>query len=179
MEEGIIRVTETTYLSPFRRTDGPDLVAYCNDPEIYANTLTFPKNYTLEDAENFFNLLSNLDSKQPFNLHWAIRNKDGHLMGGIGLVFLEGDPPFKGEFGYWLAQPFRSKGIMTDVVLAFSEFCFMQLGLKRLAATVFPDNTASVKVLEKAGFKREGLLRNNFIKDGQLMDVWLYARIRD
>ena len=64
---------------------------------------------------------------------------------------------------------------MADVVRRYCRHGFEQLGLVKITAHVFIDNQASARVLEKCGFIREGLLHKHFKKDGNLLDVWLYA----
>jgi RimJ/RimL family protein N-acetyltransferase len=77
--------------------------------------------------------------------------------------------------GYWLGEDFWGRGIMTDAVAAFIDFCFENFPLRRVSAEVFANSTAFARVLEKAGFVFEGRLKNNVIKDGELLDSLLYA----
>ena len=67
---------------------------------------------------------------------------------------------------------------MTEVVTAVSDFCFDNIPLRRISAEVFANNPASARVLEKAGFSFEGRLKNNVIKDGEILDSLLYARTK-
>jgi RimJ/RimL family protein N-acetyltransferase len=80
--------------------------------------------------------------------------------------------------GYWLGEPFRGKGIMTEVVAKVCEVGFSQYKLIRIEAPVFEFNTASGRVLEKNGFRAEGILRSYFLKNEKPVDVKMYARIR-
>ena len=68
---------------------------------------------------------------------------------------------------------------MTEAVRALSEYAFAQFDLARMWACVFEWNPGSMRVLEKAGFEREGILRKAATKDGQTIDVALYAMVRD
>lgn len=176
--ETIIDVNETIHLTEVRSTDTAALVRFCNDPEIYANTLTFPKEYTTQSAEDFIKHVMETQKKTGRQMNWAIRlRKEDLLIGGIGLVTLEGDPPFKAEIGYWLAKPFRGQGWMTEIVSTFTEFCFNQLQIVRVFGRVYIHNPSSMKVLEKAGFDKEGVHRKEYIKDGRFLDSVLYAKI--
>jgi [ribosomal protein S5]-alanine N-acetyltransferase len=83
-----------------------------------------------------------------------------------------------GEFGYWLAEPYWGRGIVSEAVKFTSEYALNHFGLVRLEAPVFSWNPASMRVLEKSGFIREGVLRNSVFKDGQLIDQVLYALVR-
>ena len=80
-------------------------------------------------------------------------------------------------FGYWLGQAHWGKGIATAAARALKEHALAGEHLKRLEAAVFEWNPASMRVLEKAGFVREGVLRKSVFKDGQLIDQVMYAAI--
>jgi len=82
------------------------------------------------------------------------------------------------ELGYWLSQEFWGRGIMTEAVAVFTDFCFENFQLRRVYAEPFANNLASSRVLEKAGFAFEGRLKNNVLKDGKLLDSLLYARTK-
>ena len=86
---------------------------------------------------------------------------------------------YTAELGYWLAEPFWNKGIMTEVVSRFSDYAFEEFELNRIFAEPYTGNTASMRVLEKAGFVLEGTLRANVFKDGKVLDQFLYAKISD
>ena len=66
---------------------------------------------------------------------------------------------------------------MTEVLIAFCEYCFEQRELSRIEAGVFSHNEASMRVLEKAGFEREGFMKKCFIKNGRYIDSVLYAKV--
>jgi ribosomal-protein-alanine N-acetyltransferase len=80
--------------------------------------------------------------------------------------------------GYWLGEPFWGKGIMSEAVAKFADYGFEQFGLVRIYAEPYAHNAASCRVLEKAGFALEGRLRSNVIKDGQVIDQCMYAKVR-
>jgi ribosomal-protein-alanine N-acetyltransferase len=80
--------------------------------------------------------------------------------------------------GYWLAQPFWGRGIMSEAVAEFTRYAFATFDLVRIFAQPFAGNQASARVLEKAGFACEGCLRANVLKDGRILDSLLYARVR-
>ena len=79
------------------------------------------------------------------------------------------------EIGYWLGQRFWDRGIMTTAVRAVTEYAFDQFSLTRVYAVPYVTNVASHRVLEKAGFAREGLLRRSAIKNGVILDQVLFA----
>jgi RimJ/RimL family protein N-acetyltransferase len=103
---------------------------------------------------------------------------EGAAAGGIGFLLGEDVHRHTAEVGYWLGEEFWRRGIMTEAVTAFSDFCFANFPLRRVYAEPFANNPASVRVLEKAGFVFEGRLKSNVVKSGQLLDSLLYAKTR-
>jgi RimJ/RimL family protein N-acetyltransferase len=104
---------------------------------------------------------------------WAIREETGRLIGGIGLDDLIIGQSHQAELGYWLAKPWRGHGLMTAVVEAVCWHAFENLGVTRLTAHVFWFNDASARVLEKCGFRQEGLSTRQ--KEGRAIEAKLYA----
>jgi ribosomal-protein-alanine N-acetyltransferase len=83
-----------------------------------------------------------------------------------------------GSLGYWIGEPFARQGLMTAAVNALIPFAFGTLRLHRLEAACIPNNTASVRLLEKTGFKREGFAREYLCINGVWQDHVLYALLR-
>ena len=103
----------------------------------------------------------------------------GEYAGGIGLT-LESDVFYRSaEIGYWLGEPFWGGGIATAAVRTFTKFAFDNFDLLRIFANVFAWNPASGHVLEKAGYLREGVMRQCVCKQGEVTDAFLYAITRD
>ncbi len=102
---------------------------------------------------------------------------EDELVGTIGLNNIVKN--HKATLGYWLAEPFWGHGIMTDVIEHFTVEMFEKFQLKRIWAMHYPSNPASGKVLQKAGFEYEGLMKKNILKNGQYLDSLIYAKIRD
>ncbi len=176
----LIKVTNEISLTPYLKKDKSDLVKHINHSDISNNTLTIPYPYKKEDADIFFNLIQEKEKKTGKVWNWVIRNKENHLIGSIGL--LGGNffgNPHRDVFGYWIGEEFRGKGLMTKVVETFADYCLNERGLVRLEASVFPHNQASMRVLEKAGFEREGYLRKMFLKKGEYLDSVLFAKIKE
>jgi RimJ/RimL family protein N-acetyltransferase len=157
------------YLDTPLRSDAPAVVEHLQCREIYENTLRIPWPYTLVDAEEW---LAHTGAGNTF----AIREPGGRLIGAAG--FHELTPAHKSEFGYWLARPYWGQGIMTRIVAALVRHAWDKMGLVRLTAEVFAHNAASMRVLAKNGFAREGLLRKQVLKDGKFIDAVLYALVR-
>jgi RimJ/RimL family protein N-acetyltransferase len=112
---------------------------------------------------------------QPPATEFAIRREDGFLVGAIGVMRHTGKGAHRGELGYWLAKAYRGRGVMTRAVQAVVAYGFATLGLQRLEATAFTHNPASQRVLERAGFTREGVLAGWHSKDGVLIDACMFA----
>ena len=158
----------------WRRSDKEALLRFADNRKIWRNlTHTFPHPYTAADAEAWFAFLE----KSPEPSHWAIE-LDGMAAGGIGVSLREGIHSKTAEFGYWLGEPYWGRGIMTEVVRAVSRHAMDRYGLVRLESPVFAWNPASMRVLEKCGFVREGVLRGSAYKDEAVVDTVMYALVR-
>lgn len=158
----------------WRLSDKASLVRFANNRNVWRNlTHRFPHPYTDADAD--FWLARTIGKPRPS--HWAIE-LDGEAVGAIGVELGEGVFAKAGRFGYWLAEPYWGRGIMTAAVRATSDQVFADFDVARLEAAVFEWNPASMRILEKCGFVREGVLRRSIHKDGQLIDAVLYARVR-
>lgn len=157
----------------WRAEDEADLVAAADDRRVWRNLHhRFPHPFTAADARQWFALLAAM--AEP--THWAIE-VEGRAVGGIGVDLGEGIHAKSGHFGYWLGADHWGRGIMTAAVRLTSAYALARYGLARLESPVFAWNPASMRVLEKAGFQREGVLRNSVFKDGQLIDQMLYALV--
>lgn len=110
---------------------------------------------------------------------FVFRNGDGTLVGGLTLSNVRRGVTQSASLGYWMGAPFAGQGYMTDAVRAVSRFGIETLGLHRLEAACLPWNAASVRVLEKAGFSREGLARRYLKINGIWQDHLLFALIED
>lgn len=104
-------------------------------------------------------------------------NATERLMGGITLGNIRHGVAQSGHVGYWIGEPYAGKGYMLEALNLLVTFAFDTLRLHRIEAACIPSNTRSVRVLEKAGFQREGLLRSYLRINGIWQDHYLYARI--
>jgi RimJ/RimL family protein N-acetyltransferase len=102
-----------------------------------------------------------------------VERASGEVAGGIGMAHRQ--PPGTAEPGYWLLPDHRGKGLATRATLLICEWAFAEHGVARIQASVEPWNEASQRVLERAGFQREGLLRSYASWRGSRQDVYLYA----
>jgi len=130
----------------------------------------FPYPYGIEQARLFLDFIA----RQPTPTVWAI-DVDGEAVGGIGIEPDTDVERVSAEIGYWLGERFWGRGIATEALKAVTAEAFTRFDLTRLYAVPFADHTASVRVLEKAGYVREGHLRRSAIKDGKVRDQFLFA----
>ena len=107
------------------------------------------------------------------------RSEDNGMVGGLTLANIRRGVAQAGSIGYWIGAPFARKGYMTAAVRALIPYAFGTLRLHRLEAACIPGNTASVRLLEKTGFVREGYARSYLCINGTWQDHLLYARLKD
>jgi ribosomal-protein-alanine N-acetyltransferase len=156
-----------------RLSDAESLAKHANNRNVSIKLRDrFPYPYTIEDAKNF---LERVVAKNGLEQIFCV-DVDGSLVGTIGLHRGEDVHRLTAEMGYWLGEEFWGKGIMSEVVPAFVDYCFEKFSLTRMSATTYVSNPASARVLEKAGFVLEGRLRKNVVKDGRILDSLLYAK---
>lgn len=172
-----IDINEELHLTVIDYSDAKRLAELLNDKDIYAVTASIPYPYTLADANAFIASVIEFEKSNRMQKDWVIRNCTGQLIGGIGLLLNYGPDAHKSEIGYWLGKPYWGRGIMTQVVQIFSDRILSSGRLVRVEALVYEENSASSRVLEKAGFEREGFHRKAIVKDGDYKNVWHWARI--
>jgi ribosomal-protein-alanine N-acetyltransferase len=107
------------------------------------------------------------------------RNDDNALVGGVTLANIRRGVAQAGSIGYWVGAPFARQGYMTAAMRTLVPFCFGTLRLHRLEAACIPSNAASIALLEKTGFQREGYARSYLCINGIWQDHLLYARLKD
>jgi RimJ/RimL family protein N-acetyltransferase len=166
-------VLERSEVRSWRAADLESLVRHANNRNIWINLRDrFPHPYTHRDGRRFIRDARKLNPETFFAI--AV---DGDAVGGIGFV-LQGDVErVSAEVGYWLGEPFWGRGIVTEALVAVTRHAIERHDLTRLFALPFAYNTASCRVLEKAGYVLEGTLRRSAIKDGVIVDQFQYAFI--
>lgn len=153
--------------------DAEALVRHANNVNVSKQLRDrFPHPYTMSAARGF---LDHVVTVRPVT-NFAIE-VDGEPAGGIGFATGTDVERFSAEIGYWLGEPFWGRGIVTEALSLVSEYAFAHMNMLRLFALPFADNVASARVLEKAGYVREGLLRSASVKFGRPRDQLIYARI--
>ena len=154
-----------------RPEDAPSLARHANNRKIRRNMRdVFPHPYAESDGVEFISQTL----AAPREVNFAIE-VDGVAAGAIGVRLKQDVDRAGAEFGYWLGEEFWGRGIVSEIIPAFTRWALGEYGLMRLEAIVFEWNPASARILEKAGYVREGTLRRSGIKDGQVIDRHLYA----
>jgi len=167
-------VLKSRTIRPWRFDDTESLAKHANNRKIWLGLRDlFPHPYTSDDAHKF--LQKSMDAELVTNFCIEV---EGPATGVIDIHLGQDVHRHTATLGYWLGEDFWGRGIMTEAVAAFRDFCFENFPLHRISAEVFANNPASARVLEKAGFVFEGCLKNNVIKDGKLLDSLLYAKTR-
>jgi ribosomal-protein-alanine N-acetyltransferase len=153
--------------------DAEAIVHHANNRKIWLNLRDrFPYPYSHRDAETY---LKHVVLKQP-EVNFAI-DLAGEAVGGVGFVPGTDVERHSAEVGYWLGESVWGRGIATAALKGSTRYAIAAYGLWRVFAVPFSENAASIRVLEKAGFVREGLMRRSAVKDGRILDQVLYAFI--
>lgn len=158
-------------LRPWNLDDLDSLVEQANNFKI-ARFLTdvFPYPYTKENGRAFIEMAT---KDKPIHI-FAIE-KDGKAIGAIGLHPQADIMKKNAELGYWLGEAYWGKGIITEAVKQVVKFGFKTYDITRIYARPYGTNTASQKVLEKAGFELEARIEKNIFKNGEFLDELIYG----
>ncbi len=164
-------------LREWRTEDKTDLANALNNPRILANLRDgLPYPYTEADAEDFIRAMLAADREKSFS--YAI-TLGGKVIGSIGVFRCENIHYRTAELGYYIGEPWWGHGYMTEAVTQICRAVFENTDIVRIFAEPFAHNTASCRVLEKVGFTCEGILRSNAEKNGVIMDMKLYALVKE
>ena len=161
----------------WKKTDAAPLAAALSNKNILNNLRDgLPYPYTEKDAEEYIDFILNSNPNDTFA--YAI-DVDGRAVGSIG-AFRQGNIHFRtAELGYYLAEEYWGRGIMTIAVKQICEKLFAETDILRIFAEPFDCNVGSRRVLEKAGFQLEGILKNYAFKNGKVLDMAIYSYTRN
>jgi len=164
-----------TTIRALRHADAAALARLADDREVWLGLRdAFPHPYGIGDAVAFIAMAGHMDPQTLFAIE-----VDGTLAGGIGYTRRDDVERIGAEVGYWLGRAFWGRGIGTAALRLLTTQAFAaHPELRRLWAVPFARNVASVRVLEKCGYQREGTLRQSAIKDGVVCDQLIYATLR-
>lgn len=163
-------------LRRWEENDARSVLKYADNKKISDNLRdVFPHPYTLADAALYVRECAH--SSEENDLCRAIVI-DGEAVGSVG-VFVQSDVKRKSaELGYWLGEPFWGKGVMSAAVKQICKEAFEKFDIVRIYAEPFAHNAASRKVLQKAGFTLEGVMRDSICKNGEIFDSCMYALLK-
>lgn len=108
---------------------------------------------------------------------FIFEKKSGSLAGGITVGSIRRGVAQSCQIGYWMGERYAGQGLMHEALLLVVDYAFDSLLLHRVEAACIPENTRSMRLLEKAGFQREGLLRSYLRINNVWQDHFLYSRI--
>ena len=163
--------TERLFLEPAALKDAYEIRQLAGDEAVARNALNIPHPFEEGMAEAWIGGL------KPGDVVLAIRQKgEDTLIGMIGLIRDEEND--SAELSYWIGRPYWGRGFAGEAANAVVEYAFRSLGLNRIFATTLSRNSASIRVLEKAGFAPEGCLRSHVKHWGQFEDLLYHGLLR-
>ena len=164
-------------IRPWEMGDANDLALALNNRSILDNLrdgLPFP--YTAADAAVYIQAMRSADVSKTYAFAIVLEHQ---VIGSIGAFRQENIHSQTAEIGYYIAEPYWGKGIGTSAIQQTCQFLFSNTNIIRIFAEPFAHNIASCRALEKAGFALEGILRKNAVKNGAVVDMKMYALVRD
>lgn len=157
--------------------DAVSLAEMLNNKNILNNLRDgLPYPYTKEDAEGYIQAMLSADKSKTFAFAITVDDK---AIGSIGVFRCENIHSRTAEMGYYIGESYWGQGLGTSAVKQVCSFVFENTDIIRIFAEPFDYNKASCRVLEKAGFQFEGLLRKNAVKNGIVQDMRMYSLIKD
>lgn len=168
--------SERLRLRPFELADAPDVLEACSDP-LTNRWLPLPRPYTSNVAAAWCTRITERLRDTGDGVYFALVPKTDRLVGCAGLKRTDW-AALVSEISYWVSPWARGQGYASEAVRAIASWLLGDLQFERLELRVATANTESIRVAEKAGFRREGVMRNaGFIHEGRV-DLALYSLIR-
>ena len=177
MIEQPVLETPRLRLCPLDRPDAPAIQYAASAREIADSMISLPHPYPAGEAQRYIER-QRVEREAGHSITFCIEQKaQGRFCGLVELREIDREH-CQGELSFWLAFEAWGQGIMSEAVAVVVQYGFEHLDLNRLYAYHMLRNPASGRVLEKSGFKQEGLLRQRVRKWGQFEDVALWAALR-
>jgi RimJ/RimL family protein N-acetyltransferase len=171
-----VRTKVDVNIRPWRVSDSSDLAAAINNKKVQDNLRDgVPYPYSEKDGEDFINAMLNAEQNSTFAFAITV---DGRAIGSIGAFRGINIHSRTAEVGYYIGENYWGKGIVTEAIKRLCKHVFDNSDIVRIYAEPFARNTASCRVLEKAGFRYEGTLRSNAVKNGEVLDMKMYSIIK-
>lgn len=163
-------------LRPFRESDAPALAKHINSSHISDRVSNVPHPYTLEHAKGWLERLT--EEREQFHsahrIDFAV-DIGGEAVGSIAFIDIDGH---KAQMSSWIGREFQGKGIMSEALRLIVDFGFSVCGFTRIWAYTWENNPASQRILEKAGFTKEGVHKKEWLKNGVYHDSVMYAIVK-
>jgi ribosomal-protein-alanine N-acetyltransferase len=173
----IVRIeTERLLLRLITMKDAANIFAYASDPKV-TQYVRFVTHKNISDSRAFIRRVR-ASYKKGIDPVWGIElNASGQIIGTIGFLDWPNDNR-RAELGYALNRKYWGQGLVTEAASALCDFAFWKMKLNRIEAGTIVGHTASQRVLEKCGFRLEGVLRQREIIKGRVVDVTMYSLLR-
>lgn len=165
--------TPRLVLRPFAHADAPDLFAFYSDPQVYRYVPVGGWQNIDEAHQRIARSINMLAAGEEVRLG-VERREDARVIGELLLFGIEKDSR-RAQIGYALAHSAWGCGYVREGMAPLIDFAFSALEMRRLEAQIDPRNTASAKVLERLGFRQEGLLRERYLLRGEVSDSGIYG----
>ena len=161
----------------WKLTDAKDIAVALSNKKIQDNLRDgLPYPYSEQDGIDFISSMLSANEDETFAFAITLDDK---AIGSIGVFRQQNIHRQTAEMGYYIAEEYWGKGIMTDAVKQICEYVFKNSDILRIYAEPFAYNIGSCRVLEKTGFQYEGTLRNNAVKNGKVIDMKMYSLLRE
>ena len=170
--------TERLLLRKVTPGDAEDMLAYISDPEVARHTTWEPYDSIEQVRDHLRSVISNYERGEPAN--WGVTLREsGRLIGMCGFMAGSWEPEYaRASLGYAIAREYWDRGLTTEAMRAAIAFGFNHLSLNRIEARCIAENTASERVMQKAGLSYEGTLRDYVFRKGAYRDYKVYSILR-
>jgi [ribosomal protein S5]-alanine N-acetyltransferase len=167
-------IDTNVHLRALRLSDSARLAPLINKKIVDNLRDLIPFPYTEYDAENFIYSLKDETPTQTFAIDYQ-----ENLCGVIGLVKQHNVYRLTAEIGYWIGEAYWNKGIASKAVKLITAYGFNELNLIRIHAGIFEYNKASMRVLEKCGYEKDGVFKKSVIKNGLIWNEHRYSIVKN
>ena len=166
-------ITERLKLREVVASDAPEILQMRSNPEVMRYVDRDPMQ-TIAEAEKLIAVYADNAAKQDA-INWGITLKGSNKIIGVICLWQIQKENYRAETGYMLQYEYFRKGIMNEALTAVIAYGFETMKLHSIEAIVNPGNDASIGLLEKKGFIREGLFRENYFYNGKFLDSGVYS----
>ena len=168
--------TDRLLLRAITMKDATDIFAYASDPEV-TKYVRFVTHKSIKDTHAFI-LRVQSSYRKGITPLWGMELKaSGRIIGALGFLQWP-NPDERAELGYVINRNYWGKGLVTEAAAALVDFAFRKMKVNRIEAGTIVEHRASQRVLEKLGFKIEGVLRQRELIKGRFPDVTMYSLLR-